>query len=92
MQTGDSDYMVTALSKLLGKRLRGWWYLMDLVIALIGLAAAVVTEIWWLLFIPGLALMEICCIYIGGVLSDALQERDAEIDRLRDGAVSAGQT
>ena len=84
MPTDDSNDMVAVLSSLLRKPLRRWWYLIDFAIAMSGLAAAVVTGIWWLLFISALALMEMACIYIGGILIDALQDRDAQIDRLLD--------
>jgi hypothetical protein len=51
--------------------------------ALAATVAAVVTGLWWLLFIPLLAFVECSALYFGASFAEALRSRDAEIERLR---------
>lgn len=83
MQTDDTKTTEAAFAKWFHKPLRRWWYTIDFSVAAIVLVAAFVTQIWWLLFISALALMESVCIYIVGIFTDVVHEKDAEIDRLR---------
>ena len=83
MQTDDSGQLAATLMSWFRKPLRRWWYFLDFSIVVVGIVVTFMTGIWWLLFIPGYALIESLCVYIAGVLTDAIQEKDAEIDRLR---------
>ena len=65
------------------KPLRNWWYLIDFSIAVIGVGAAFMTQIWWLLFIPAFALMESVCVLVAGIFCDVIEEKDTENVSLR---------
>jgi len=83
MNPVDSHYIVTELSKWCGKPRLNWCLSANLGVALIGLIAAVVTQIWWLLFIPVVALAEAGGIYVCALFAAVLRDKDAEIERLR---------
>ncbi len=64
------------------------WVIPLLVVAII---AAIMTQIWWLLLIPLIALAEGAGLYMSSIFPRVLKDRDAEIARLRQelGAVQA---
>ena len=83
MNRNDSENIATEMAKWFRKPYCHWWLLADFVVVIVGLMAAAVTQIWWLLFIPALALTEAAAVYIVTIFSDVLRARDAEIERLR---------
>jgi hypothetical protein len=83
MFTDNSDQIAAALANWLQKPFVSWWFAFDVIVALGAVIAVVVTQIWWLLFIPLLAFMECSALYFGWIFADVLRKKEAEIDRLR---------
>lgn len=83
MDPVDSHYIATELAKWCRKPYLNWCLSADLVVALIGVVAAFVTQVWWLLFIPALALAEAGGVYVCAIFAAVLRDKDVEIERLR---------
>ena len=83
MDSADSHYIANMLAKWCRQPYLKWWLSLDFGVAVIGLIAAFVTQIWWLLFIPVLALAEAAGCFLCAMFGDVLRDKDAEIERLR---------
>ena len=87
MPTDKSDQIAAVLATEMPKWFRkplltNWYVLTDLTIFSIVIIAAIVTQIWWLL-IPLLVLAHCCGLFFVSIVAEVLQEKDAEIKRLR---------
>ncbi len=87
MPTDKSDELATVLAAEASKWLRkpfmtNCYVLVDMTIFTVVIIAAIVTQIWWLL-IPVLLLAQCCGLFFISIVSEALQQKDAEIQSLR---------
>ena len=55
----------------------------NIIVALLAVTCAIVTQIWWLMFIPLLAFVECSALYFGSVFAEVLRDKDRELERLR---------
>jgi hypothetical protein len=83
MFSDDSDQIASALARWLQKPFVSWYCLAVMSIALLAVIGAIVTHVWWLLFISLLAFVECAAMYFGSILAEVLREKEIEIERLR---------
>lgn len=79
----DSNEIAAALANWLRKPFLSWCFAVNVSVGIAALIAAIVTQIWWLMFIPLLAIVECSAVYFGSIFADVLREKDSEIERLR---------
>ena len=87
MPTDKSDQIAAVLATEMPKWFRkpfltNWYVLTDMTIFIVVIIAAIVTQIWWLL-IPVLVLAQCCGLFFISTVAEVLQDKDAEIKRLR---------